>query len=265
MIKNIQFNFFDYDITVSEIEYIYNKKRPFGFTCTRNSNDFCTMAYILSGSADYYFSDKTYTVKKGNIIFLNKNSIYKLRVTSKEDWEHIVISFKITNPNDIKNLPFETVNTITHNQRFVELFKEIYNVWSNCSTGYKIQAKALTTQIIYELICENLKQTFGSCSEYNTFEKVIKYIEQNYNKKITVEELAKITGYSASHFTRVFLKIYGISPITYLNHLRITHAKNLLKANQHSIEQIAIKCGFSNVYYFSRYFKQITGTTPKKF
>ena len=42
------------------------------------------------------------------------------------------------------------------------------------------------------------------------------------------------------------------------------HAKNLLRTGQYTIAQIALECGFSNVYYFSRCFKQITGTTPAK-
>jgi len=79
-----------------------------------------------------------------------------------------------------------------------------------------------------------------------------------------VEELAARSGYSASHFARQFTRVYGVSPIQYLNSIRILHAKNLLRTDQYTIAEIAQKCGFSNVYYFSRCFKQLTGIPPTK-
>ena len=95
--------------------------------------------------------------------------------------------------------------------------------------------------------------------------KATDHIEKNYAQKVTIEELAELSGYSASHFTREFRNAYGVSPIQYLNHIRITHAKNLIKAGQHTITQIARECGFSNVYYFSSYFKKVTGVSPKDY
>lgn len=261
----INLNHIDVDVTISEIEYICHKKRPYGFTYSKEKRDYYTMAFILSGSAEYNFLNQKCIVKPGDIIFLDKNSSYCSKVVSKEDWEHLVISFKTSTDNDISKLPLKTVNKTAHISRFNELFYEAYNVWSRIGTAYKIHTKSIVSKILYELIKENISHFFGSDATHLTVRKILDYMEENYSKKITIEDLAELSGYSVSHFARVFKEVYSISPIQYLNHIRITHAKNLIKSKQHTITQIAQKCGFTNVYYFSYYFKKVTGVSPKEY
>lgn len=254
----------DDDITVTDTECIFHMKRPHGFTFSKEEQTYHTMALILAGSAQYRLGNKTFTVQPGDILFFQKNTCYSACVVSSEPWEHIVISFRTADDRDIRRFPVETVNKVIHGNRFEELFRQAYSTWSSCAFGYKIQTKAVITQILFELISENFTRLFGSNTALSSLKAVSDHMEQNYMKKISVEELATISGYSASHFTRLFTKVYGISPIQYLNLIRIIHAKNLLRTDQYTTSQIAQKCGFSNVYYFSRCFKQITGTTPKK-
>lgn len=261
----INLNHIDIDVTISEIEYIYHKKRPQGFSYSKEKRDYYTIAFILSGSAEYNFLNRKCIAKSGDIIFLDKNSSYCARVISKEAWEHFVISFKTPVDNEALNLPFKTINKTTHISRFNELFSEAHNVWSQCGAAYKIRTKAIVTKILYELTMENISNFFDRDTMHLTIRKISDYMEENYSEKITIEDLAKLSGYSASHFARIFNEVYGISPIQYLNHIRITHAKNLIKAKQHTITQIAQKCGFTNVYYFSSYFKKATGVSPKEY
>ncbi len=261
----INLNHIDIDVTVSEIEYIYQKKRPKGFTYSKLSRDYYTIAFVLSGSVEYCFSDRKCIAKTGDIIFLDKNSSYSAKVISKENWEHFVISFKTTSDNSSIELPIGTINKTSHNNRFEELFREVYSVWSQCGAAYKMHTKSIVTKILYEMTLESISNFFCSDTIHLTLKKVATYIEENYQNKITIEDLAKLSGYSTAHFSRIFNKVYGTSPIQYLNHIRITHAKNLIKAKQHTMTHIAQKCGFSNVYYFSTYFKKITGVSPKEY
>ena len=264
MENNMQNYRADSDITVLETEYIFYMKRPEGFVFAKEDTEHCIMALIIGGSARYQCGEESFTVQAGDILFLPQRVSYTAQVTSPEPWEHIVISFSMGEDADLDRFPVETVNKVVRGSRFEELFRQAHAAWSQCAYGYKIQVKAIITQILFQLISENFSRLFGSNTALSSLKAAADYMEQNYMRKISVEELAALSGYSASHFARIFSNVYGVPPIQYLNQIRILHAKNLLRANQHTLNQIAQKCGFSNVYYFSRCFKQITGTTPAK-
>ncbi len=262
MENSMQFYPADGDITVTDTEYIFCMKRPQNFVFSKGDQDYCTMALILGGSARYELAGTEFTVQSGDILFFPPHIRYIARVVSKEPWEHIVIAFRTAeNPGEF---PLERVHKAVHGSRFEELFRQAYTVWSACAFGYKLQTKAVVSQILFELLRENFARHFGSNTALSSLKAASDYMEQNYRRKITVEELAARSGYSASHFARQFTKVYGVSPIQYLNSIRILHAKNLLRTDQYTIAEIAQKCGFSNVYYFSRCFKQLTGIPPTK-
>ena len=259
MSEFVNLNHVDTDVTVGEIAYISHIKRAKGFAFSRPLQMHYIIAIILSGEAEYGFSAKTHIAKAGDIVFLNKKEAYSLRVISEEPWEHIVIAFHGEN---MEYLPVQVFHKTAHFNRFAELFRDALQTWLGCGAAYKIKAKAIITKILYELTVESLDHLFGDNA---TLKKVTDYMDEHYSQKITVDELAALSGYSVSHFTREFRNSYGISPIQYLNHIRITHAKNLLRAEQYTITQIARECGFSNVYYFSAYFKKVTGLSPKEY
>ena len=258
----MQIHHADTDITITETEYIFHTKRPHGFTFEKADHDYCTIALILDGSAQYRMHKKTFTVHKGDVLFFRQDAQYTAKVTSKEQWEHIAIAFRTS--GDMDAFPPDGIIKVSHGNRFEELFRQAYKVWSQCAFGYKIQAKAIIHQILFSLMQENVSHLIGSDTALQALKVASDYVEQNYRDKITVEELADLSGYSPSHFARVFSKVYDTSPIQYVNQIRIMHAKNLLRTGQYTMAQIAQECGFSNVYYFSRCFKQITGTTPAK-
>ena len=258
----MQIHHADTDITVTETEYVFHMKRPQGFTFAKGEQDYHIVAMILSGSAKYRMNKKSFTVQAGDVLFFRQGTHYNAKVISQEPWEHIVIAFRTH--GDIDDFLPDGATRVSHGNRFGELFRQAYSVWSECGIGYKVQAKAILHQILFSLMQENVSRMIGSNTALQALKAASDYVEQNYREKITVEALANISGYSPSHFTRVFTKIYETSPIQYVNQVRIMHAKNLLRTGQYTIAQIALECGFSNVYYFSRCFKQITGTTPAK-
>ena len=79
------------------------------------------------------------------------------------------------------------------------------------------------------------------------------------------EEIRK-TGYSESHFRRIFKEAVGVSPIYFLNHYRIEHARSLMKLRSTaSVKTIAQESGFADPDYFARFFKKCTGQTPTEY
>lgn len=91
------------------------------------------------------------------------------------------------------------------------------------------------------------------------------YLRQNYNKQISISDVANRVGMSIYYFTRQFHKQYGISPYEYLIMQRISNAKKLLLNSNMSIKQISKECGYNQPTTFIGAFKSRIGTTPSQF
>ena len=95
--------------------------------------------------------------------------------------------------------------------------------------------------------------------------QILKYVEQHYQESLTIEKLASAVGFSQSHFMKFFKNTFGISFTAYLNDYRLTMASRLLLASEDSILTVAAECGFENLSYFNRRFKERFGMTPSAF
>ncbi|MUH00985.1 helix-turn-helix domain-containing protein [Scytonema sp. UIC 10036] len=95
--------------------------------------------------------------------------------------------------------------------------------------------------------------------------KVRDFIAAEGTKNISIADMAKIVGYSPVHFSRMFKKTTGQTPLKYLIHHRISQAKQLLEKTELPIIEIAYQVGFNSHAYFSTQFRLVTGTTPQNY
>lgn len=95
--------------------------------------------------------------------------------------------------------------------------------------------------------------------------RVLDYIAANVSEEITLENLARIAGYSAFHFARKFTLAMGIAPGRYISHKRLEKAMAELAAGKLPVAEIALNAQFSSQASFTRAFHRATGMTPKKY
>ena len=95
--------------------------------------------------------------------------------------------------------------------------------------------------------------------------QILGYISDNVANKITVEELATVSGLSTFHFARMFARAVGTSPSRYVSRLRLEQAMTEIRAGRLSLAQIALNAGFSSQASFTRAFFRATGVTPGKY
>jgi len=102
---------------------------------------------------------------------------------------------------------------------------------------------------------------------YNSrrIEKVFAHMRDNYDKEINLEVVSKLAGMSEVSFSRFIKKRTGKTFIESLNEIRLGHASRSLINTSNTISEIAYKCGFNNLSYFNRIFKNKNGCTPKEF
>jgi transcriptional regulator GlxA family with amidase domain len=95
--------------------------------------------------------------------------------------------------------------------------------------------------------------------------RVQQYLEKNYNKTITVTEMAGISNMSSRNLIRRFEQATGNTPLEYLQRFRIENAKKMLENKNYGIEQIAMKCGYEDMSFFRKVFKRHAGMTPREY
>ncbi|GAM57547.1 transcriptional regulator [Vibrio ishigakensis] len=90
------------------------------------------------------------------------------------------------------------------------------------------------------------------------------FMEKHYAEKVELDDLARAAFMSRFHYVRIFKLMYGVTPRNYLKDLRITRAKQLLKAGN-SITQTCLDVGYDSLSTFSAMFKKGTGYSPKEY
>ena len=117
-----------------------------------------------------------------------------------------------------------------------------------------------------ELIYEKSEFISPVSMEKNyVYSHIVAFIEQHYQERITLEDICCFCHYSPSYVSHMFKKESGMTLGTYINHIRIKHAKRLLQSTDMRIRDIAAEIGFEEPNYFAGVFKRITGMTANTY
>lgn len=133
----------------------------------------------------------------------------------------------------------------------------------NAEITLECQTKLLTHWIIRSLLGENYDMRSVSTNE--RIGRVQNYIELHCGEDLTVSDFARNANMSVSNFNKIFTKEVGTSPKSYLTSVRLNKSLNLLRRNDFSVSEIAVKCGFSTLSHFSAAFKKSFSMSPSEY
>lgn len=239
------------------------------------------MLRVKTGKVRYrlYSQNDEFVLKTGDIVFINLGVAHETESLVKDTVVEILqfdpnIILSNSYPSfvkyisaffNIQNKPF-SVFEAQHNQLLTECFANISHQFKTENNGFEFNILGN----VY-LILGNLFQT-GSITikninkdEISRFDGVFEYIENNYMRRITMEEICAINYISPSYFCRIFKSVTGKSFVQYLNFRRVYEAEKLLSATDKSITEIAYDVGFSSNSYFDRTFKKFYALTPAQY
>lgn len=132
---------------------------------------------------------------------------------------------------------------------------------------YHLMIRFFIRAFVIELLRQYLKEmdttiSAGGKEEVTPIAPALKYINENYASQMKAGKLAEVCNISETHFRRLFEEHTNMSPMDYVNLIRIQNACELMKKTNDSMDVVATKCGFTTTSTFNRNFKKFLDTSP---
>ena len=252
-------DFFNGCIPVSKIVTACYVKRGTGDSIHRNRHSH-GLALNLGGKKQYSFRNgKILTVNSDDIIYLPKHADYD--VSTIESGDCYCINFDI--PEDLGGEPF--VFRGRNMNGYIDRFKRAVHVWERKSAGCEAFVTAQLMNIIYLMQCDR----YASYTQSGQVKKIlpaVEYIKEHFlDEIISIEHLAKLCSMTSVYFRSIFKSHFGLSPIAYINSLKIARAKELLDSGMYTVSEAAAMSGYTDSSHFSREFKKAVGAAPSEY
>lgn len=216
-----------------------------------------SLSLRLTGEVVIKNGDKSFVSTHGCVTFMPAGVSYLTEVRSTSCM--LLIYFKTL--EDYNNLrPFSI--DVNDNKTLQNLF---YEIETKFGSGKEKDYECMS--ILYSILAIIEKEYLAVKQKHipKRMKNAKKFIDDNFDSKISVTELSESAGISEVHFRNEFKQCYGLSPLSYIKHVRIDNAKLMLCSGYYDISDVAIRCGFDSISYFSYEFKRITGMTPTEY
>ena len=232
------------------------------------------LVYIYEGSGIFGRENGKRQVKTGDLVYFPIGKPQYMTTDSKNPLKLYTVNFYASLPKVsggkwyieeaeflfpfIKSLEDEAIR-----KRFEVLFERLCHLFPVEESVQMGRKRTALTEILAlaDLCREDRKIRYSNRDKVN---RVVDYMLDKYNEKLTLSQLAEIAGMSPSYFSSVFREVTGKSPIDYLIHLRIFKSKQLLSDGV-SVTKVAEEVGFADIFYFSNVFKKLEGVSPAKY
>ena len=253
------------------IQMFLNQIRKKGRYFQVHWHEHIELHYVLDGVTKFHINQNTIYAKRGDLVVINSNELHEgSSETKKMDacviiFEMEAFSYELTHQNII----FQTL--IEKDEELKRMILGIYQENDQKRLGYKLAAKGMLLQLITYLsrnyAVQILSQSANSKRKRNLerLNTVIQYIQEHYTEPITNAQLAEHIHLSEDRFNHLFKESLGISPLHYMNEIRLKKAAYLLKKTELTISEAAIAVGFQDFNHFGRQFRKLYGCSPSEF
>ncbi|MBX4268887.1 AraC family ligand binding domain-containing protein [Clostridium estertheticum] len=233
-------------------------------------HEYYVIGFIESGKRYLSCKNKEYTVKTGDLTLFNPHDNHNCKQVDGRTLDYRCINIETDVMKKVayeitgkEYLPYFT-ETVLFSSDLLSSLSELHHMIMQEEKDFKKEEIFLL--IIEQLIAEyDHADAAVTTQPPNTeIKAVCDFLENNYMKSITLNDLSDLTGISKYYLLRSFTKQKGISPYCYLETIRIGNAKKLLEQQIAPID-VALQTGFTDQSHFTNFFKKLIGLTPKQY
>ena len=226
--------------------------------------------YIIAGRGVLLANDKEYEVGPGHGFLVVPGQITTYRSDQADPWEYTWLEFDGLRAHESLHLagvggsqPIYTARSAAAGRRLQD--EMLYIV--NHSDASPIHLIAHGYLFLDQLAQASADRHFPNEHRLRDFyiKEALTFIEQNFQRDISIEQIAAVCGLNRSYFGKVFRDAVGESPQAYLLHYRMARAAQLLKETRLPIGEIAAQVNYPNQLHFSRAFKNVHGVSPREY
>jgi AraC-like DNA-binding protein len=225
------------------------------------------LIYCVDGSGFYVVDGKRHEVKKNQYFILPIGKPHEYGSTEGHFWTVYWLHFcgKAAHVFAEGAATPQTIN-VTMQSRISERINIFDEILTTLHFGDSIEdlryASSLLSHFLASMRYLGQFRRAKASAEKDIVEQAIHYMRENIENRITLAEVLRYVGYSQSHFSTVFKKKTGMSPLSYFNRLKVEHACKLLKTTDLKVNMICYKVGIEDPLYFSRLFSKVMGMSP---
>ena len=259
-------------------------------TVGNHGHDFIEVAFIAQGSCMHTYNGATIRLIPGDILVISPHEEHSYQIDSKtaiynclfypkalgEDWERLkemksIYDFLIVEPfyrceagrQEILHLdPTEAAYMESLLNKMLEEQKNRYQGFELVQKSNLVILLCLLGRV-WESRFKEPDTVYGG--KRDMLAEAIRFIEKNAGEEMTIDSLASMAYLSPGYFRKIFKEVTGLTPIEYINNIRISRACKLLAGGNVTISRTAEIVGINDLNYFSRLFKSLVGCSPSEF
>ncbi len=226
-------------------------------------------------------------LKEGDLCFIGQGQMHQLEAVKPYSMHRAVVfdlrmlSFEmfdeeqsqVIKPLLTREMKFPSVidTTSKEGRRIRVWYDQMIEEGKEKQKGWLLACKACLLEMIAlmerrELLCEKSHKRQGALEiSVSVMKEILSYMENHYQEKIYISELAKTANMNEQYFCRFFKRVTGNTPVEHLNRYRIEKAAELLLGSDKKIMEVCLECGFEHFSYFIKKFKQYKEMTPHEY
>ncbi|MFT4019525.1 MAG: AraC family transcriptional regulator [Agriterribacter sp.] len=227
------------------------------------------LIYCNDGKGRVFIRNKEYKMEADDFILIPDGMPHSYTADEDDPWSIYWIHFKgavsgkITTDIEKKN---GLHGFIRFKERSIELFNEMY---TQLEKGYSNDSLMCVNMCLWHFFSTFLfndkYDISGKLSNKDSIDLAIDFLSKHTHRILSLEEIACEVNLSPSHFSYLFKKKTGFSPMEYFNHLKVQKACQYLLFTKLRIKEISQEVGIEDQYYFSRMFTKVMGLSPNEY
>ncbi len=241
------------------------------------------MYYLIQGERYYFIDSKIYHITPGSLVLVPSGTLHRTseaESTGGHERMLLILNEEWIDPF-LRSIGLPTLATYftqpviqldEFRRKYIQnLFDDIYNEVATKQKNHEISIKLKLSELLILISrcnasAHTVSEPFVSqSSKHKKVNEATYYIKEHFREPISLQQVADHIFVSRGYLSNIFNEVTGMKLTEYINIQRINHAKELLDSSTESITDIANSCGFENITYFERIFRQLTGETPLKY
>lgn len=252
----------DLNNMIPDLHYYIHRKSTPNWKIDPCVIDFIDITYVVNGVAEYHIGSEVYQVKKGDLICIPRHT-YRAAATPPENpiESYAANFFLFDRSGEYLTLPLPVISHIGIIPKLISRFHELSDTWVQKDFGYMLKVRGLLCLILHQIL-SLLLDSSHLAYEDPRIKNSIRYINLHYSEPLCIDEMAEQFHLHPTYYGSLFRESMGMTFKQYLISVRLNYAENMLKSGEYSIGEVALQCGFSDIFYFSKLFKEKKGIPP---